>query len=113
MATSQSIDVETCSCMSVDAENHRNETVRFTGREWLNDCHIHATQQLIQLDPYLQHTRGLQDPILGQFLCFDVMHEEMMQILCPGGNHWVTVNTIGSTCTSPTVWVYDVLGQVH
>ena len=29
------------------------------GGEWLNDFHIHAIQQLIQLDPDLQHIRGL------------------------------------------------------
>ena len=34
------------------------------GGEWLNDCHIHAAQQLIQLDPDLRHIRGLQDPSL-------------------------------------------------
>ena len=38
------------------------------GGEWLNDSHIHAVQQLIQLDPDLQHIRGLQNPIFGQSL---------------------------------------------
>ena len=32
------------------------------GREWLNNSHIHAVQQLI---PDLQHIRGLQNPIFG------------------------------------------------
>ena len=36
------------------------------GGEWLNDSHIHAVQQLIQLDSDLQHIRVLQDPIFGQ-----------------------------------------------
>ena len=48
------------------------------GGEWLNDSHIHAVQQFIQLDPDLQHIRGLQDPIFGQSLRFDVFREEMV-----------------------------------
>ena len=78
--------------------------------KWLNDCHIHASQQLIKLDPDLQHIRGLQDPIYGQSVHFDVVHEEMVQILHSGGNHWITVSTIGSTSPS-TVRVYDSLGK--
>ena len=62
--------------------------------KWLNDCHIHDAQQLIQLNPDLQHIKGLQDPIFGQSLRFDVVHEEMVQILHSGGNH---LSTIGST----------------
>ena len=87
--------------------NHKSGLL---GREWLNDCHIHAAQQLIQLDPDLQHIKGLQDPIFGQSLCFDVVREEMVQILHSGGNHWITVSTIGSTPPS-TVRVYDSLGK--
>ena len=51
------------------------------GGEWLNDSHIHAVQQLIKLDPDLQHIRGLQNPILGQSLRFDVVREEMVQMI--------------------------------
>lgn len=87
--------------------NHKSGLL---GGEWLNDCHIHAAQQLIQLDPDLQHIKGLQDPIFGQSLHFDVMREEMVQILHSGGNHWITVSTIGSTSPS-TVRVYDSLGK--
>ena len=71
--------------------NHKSELL---GGEWLNDCHIHAAQQLIPLDPDLQHTRGLQDSIFGQSLRFDVMREEMVQILHSGGNHLITVSTL-------------------
>ena len=71
---------------------------------------IHAAQQFIQLDPDLQHIRGLHNPIFGQSLRFDVVHEEMVQILHSSGNHCVTVSTIGST--SPLrVRVYDSLGK--
>ena len=85
--------------------NHKDE---FLGGEWLNDCHIYAAQQLIQLDPGLQHIKGLQDPILGQSLRFDVVCEDMVQILHSGGNHCITVSTIGATSPS-TVRVYDSL----
>ena len=51
------------------------------GGKWLNDSHIHAVQQLIKLDPDLQHIRGLQNPILGQSLRFDVVREEMVQMI--------------------------------
>ena len=87
--------------------SHKDELLE---GKWLNDCHIHASQQLIKLDPDLQHIRGLQDPIYGQSLQFDVVHEEMVQILHSGGNHWITVSTIGSTSPS-TVQVYDSLGK--
>ena len=69
---------------------------------------LHAAQQLIQLDPDLQHIRSLQDPIFGQSLHFDVIHGEMVQILHSGRNHWITVSTTGCTSSS-TVRVYDSL----
>ena len=87
--------------------NHKSGLL---GGEWLNDCHIHAAQQLIQLEPDLQHIKGLQDPIFGQSLRFDIVREEMVQILHSGGNHWITVSTIGFTSPS-TVRVYDSLGK--
>ena len=65
-------------------------------------------QQLIRLDPDLQHMRGLQNPIFVQSLHFDIIREEMVQILHSGGSHWITVSTIGSTSPS-TVRVYDSL----
>ena len=61
--------------------------------------------------PDLQHVRGLQDPIFGQSLRFDIVCDEMVQILHSGGNHWITVSTIGSTSPS-TVRVYDSLSTV-
>ena len=78
------------------------------GGECLNDSHIHAVQQLIQLDPDLQHIKSLQDPIFGQSLRFDIVRKEMVQIPHSGGNHSITVNTIGSTSSS-SVQVYDSL----
>ena len=48
--------------------------------------------------------RGLQDPILGQTLSFEVMREEFVQILHSGGNHWITIS-----CPPATVMIYDSL----
>ena len=93
-------------CMQLK-HSHKDELLE---GKWLNDCHIHAAQQLIRLDPDLHHIRGLQDPIFGQSLHFDVVREEMVQILHSGGNHWITVSTIGSASSS-TVRVYDSLGK--
>ena len=50
----------------------------------------------------------MKNPIFGQSLRFDVVRVEMVQILHSGGNHWITVSTIGSTSHS-TVRVYDSL----
>ena len=50
---------------------------------------------------------GLQDTLLGQTLNFKVMGDEFVQVLHSGGNHWVTVSTVG--CPSSTVKVYDSL----
>ena len=85
--------------------DHREDLL---GGKWLNDYHIHAAQQLIKLEPELQHIGGLQRPILGQKLAFDVVPDEMVQILHSGGNHWITVSTIGVS-TPATVRVYDSL----
>ena len=67
--------------------DHREDLL---GGKWLNDYHIRAAQQLIKLEPELQHIGGLQRPILGQKLAFDVVPDEMVQILHSGGNHWIT-----------------------
>ena len=37
--------------------DHREDLL---GDKWLNDYHIHAAQQLIKLEPELQHIGGLQ-----------------------------------------------------
>ena len=85
--------------------DHRDDLL---GGKWLDDCHIHAAQQLIKVEPDLGHIGGLQSPILGQTLAFDVVRDDMVQILHSGGNHWITVSTIGVS-TPATVRVYDSL----
>ena len=59
-----------------------------------NDVVIHAAQ-FMKEDWDLLPFGGLQDPILGQRLAFDVQTDEFVQILHSGGNHWITVSTVG------------------
>ena len=72
---------------------------------WLTDTVIHSAQVLIQ--KRYPTMRGLQDPILGQTLSFEVMREEFEQILHSGGNHRITLSTI--SCPPATVMIYDSL----
>ena len=51
--------------------------------------------------------RGLQNALLGCTLSFDVIKNEFVQVLHSGGNHWLTVSTIG--CKPSVVKVYDSL----
>lgn len=75
--------------------------------QWLTDKIIHATQLLLKNDSTLLPVGSLQDPILGQTLAFDIASEESVQILHSGGNHWVTISTVGTK--HPNVYVYDSL----
>ena len=50
---------------------------------------------------------SLQNPLLGQTLEFDVISDESVQILHSGGNHWITISTVGTK--HPTVKVFDSL----
>ena len=78
-----------------------------TNGEWLNDVVIHAAQQLLKNNKDLLPVGGLQNPILGQRLAFEVQMEEFVQILHSGGNHWITISTIGMEHAH--VRVYDSL----
>ena len=51
---------------------------------------------------------GLQSMLLCYTLAFEVMREEFVQVLHSGGNHWLTVSTIGCP-PFYTVKVYDSL----
>ena len=71
---------------------------------WLNDKHISAAQQLLRKQyPFVS---GLQNPILGSNLTFDVMETEGVQII-NHRNHWTCLSTIG--CQPSEVNVYDSL----
>ena len=65
----------------------------------------------MRLDPELEHISGLQHPLLGQTLNFDIVPDEMVQILHSGENHWITVSTIGSS-TPSTVRIHDSLNTL-
>ena len=77
---------------------------------WLNDRVIHAAQLLMKGDDDLLPVGGLQDPLLGQTLSFAVQEGEAVQILHSGGNHWITVSTVG--VTHPRVRIFDSLHTV-
>lgn len=78
-----------------------------TSGEWLNDRHIQAALTLMKEDQDLLPVDGLQDPLLGENLSFQVCGSEMVQILHSGSSHWITINTVGSN--HPQVFVYDSL----
>ena len=50
---------------------------------------------------------SLQNPLLGQTLAFDVISDENVQIFHSGGNHWITISTVGTK--HPTVKILDSL----
>ena len=75
-------------------------------REWLNDI-INGAQLLMKHDQDLLPVASLQNPLLGQTLAFDVISDEIVQILHSGGNHWITISTVGTK--HPTVKIFDSL----
>ena len=78
-----------------------------TSGEWLNDQHIQAALTLMKEDQDLLPVDGLQDPLLGENLSFQVCGSEMVQILHSGSSHWITISTVGAN--HPQVFVYDSL----
>ena len=66
--------------------------------EWglVNDKIMHAAMLLMKHNDDLLPLSSLQDPILGESLNFEVACGESVQILHSGGNHWVTVSTVGT-----------------
>ena len=74
--------------------------------KWLSDVHIHAAQLLMKK---VSDVKGLQNPVLGQNLTFKAAEGDMVQVLHSGGDHWLTVSTVGTKATN-VVRVYDRLG---
>ena len=74
---------------------------------WLSDAVIYTAEVLIKNDPNLLPVNSLQNPILGTILVFQEVGEESVQILHSGGNHWVTISTVG--LDAPFVRIYDSL----
>ncbi|KAL5516139.1 hypothetical protein EMCRGX_G001410 [Ephydatia muelleri] len=72
-------------------------------QSWLNDNIINAAQTLLKSK---YGTPGLQNTVLAAALqgCI-VGGEEFVQVLNSGGNHWLTISTIG--CPYSTVNIYD------
>ena len=85
-----------------------DKSIILEGR-WLNDKIIHAMQLLMKNDPNLLPVSSLQNPILGQTLVFDIATDESVQILHSGGNHWLTISTVGEE--HPAVNVYDSVNR--
>ena len=58
-------------------------------------------------DKNLLPVDGLQDPILGNTLSFQVSGNKVVQMLLSGNSHWVTISTVGTS--HPEVIVYQSL----
>jgi hypothetical protein len=70
---------------------------------WLNDRIINAAQNLLRIR---YNTPGLQNTLLPSIQQNEVVGgEEFVQVLHSGGNHWITISTIG--CSDSTVSIYD------
>jgi len=88
------------------ALTHKDKDIVLDGG-WLNDRIIHAAQLLMKHDQDLLPVGSLQDPLLGEMLDFDIAPDESVQILHSGGDHWITISTVGTK--HPKVKVYDSL----
>ena len=75
----------------------------------MNDNIVTAAQLLIQ-QKYPQY-KGLQSPILGETLAFDVHPDgvKFVQVLNVHQSHWITVTSIGCDTSDHQVKVYDSL----
>ena len=73
--------------------------------QWLSDNVITAAQFLIKKK--FPDIKGLQSPLLGETLTFDVHPAgvEFVQVLNVSNSHWITVTSIG--CSSSEIKVYD------
>lgn len=73
--------------------------------KWLNDGIIRAVQSLMK--KAYPSVRGLQSPILGLNLNFEIQRGEFVQVLHVYGSHWLTISNIG--CKPGEIFVYDSL----
>ena len=72
---------------------------------WLTDNIIRATQELIK--KAYPGVGGLQSPILGENLTFEIQRGEFVQVLHVRGSYWLVVSNIG--CPPGHINVYDSL----
>ena len=82
-----------------------------TGGKWLTDSIIMAGQKLLKMAH--PNMGGLQPPVLGDTLAFEIQRGEFIQILNVSGSHWITVSNVGSQ--PGQINVYDSLlsGSIH
>ena len=85
---------------------HKVIILIYLSGKWLSDLHVHAAQLLMKR---VSDIGGLQDPLLGQNLSFKASEGEIVQVLHSGGNHWLTVSTVGAKATN-VIRIYDSLG---
>ena len=69
---------------------------------WINDSIVSAAQMLLKRQ---SHVSGFQNPCLGMTLSFHSHHEEFIQILHNGQDHWITVSNI--SCQEGEIEVFD------
>ena len=73
---------------------------------WLNDGLINAAQTLMKIQH--PHMAGLQNTLLQQVGCFDVLGEkQFVQVLHVNKNHWITISNVG--CKAASIRVFDSL----
>ena len=76
----------------------------------LSDVHINAANKLLRSQ--YPHIQGLQDPILGSKLQFDICRDKFCQILHDGSVHWLCVSNIFCDNVND-VYIYDSLQSVN
>ena len=112
-ANNSSINLDFEETITVSAEKVKlpNLTLLFTNDQnillknmWLTDNIVFAAEQLLnQQHPYIS---GLQDPCLQKVRTFAIQgNKEFVQCLIVGGNHWITISSVG--CNPGTINVYD------
>lgn len=76
----------------------------------LQDKHINVASKLLKQK--FVHVEGLQDPLLGQKLQFDICRGQFVQILHNNAGHWLCISNINigtHDISDGSVYVYDSL----
>ncbi|XP_065066055.1 uncharacterized protein LOC135691970 [Rhopilema esculentum] len=113
-----SVDRDTARDISTDSDEintnlfvgrqqlNKHDLKKISENDMLNDSIIHVFQSLMLKDH--PESNGLQDPVLGQNLSFNVHHNKpFVQILHDGKLHWIAVSTYG--CEPGEVFYLDSL----
>ena len=83
---------------------------------WLTDDIIAAASLILKT--MYPEMGGLQSPILGESLSFDVCKGEFVQVLNVGRNHWITIYSRGTIdidglCTLFIFVYYACIGSIY